>query len=179
MSRHIVLDIETLDTVATARILSAAMLWVDVDHGEVDVIKSMTLSIATDSQPDRTASAATRDWWGKQPLEARHAAFAAKSPIPLQNAVRMIAQQLEADPAPIWGNGSDFDNATLAHAFAQQGLEWPFRLNRCLRTLRATVDALRPGFRPPVRPPELIPHIAQYDARYEATCLAALLHALD
>ncbi|WP_376767405.1 3'-5' exoribonuclease domain-containing protein [Paludibacterium denitrificans] len=90
-----------------------------------------------------------------------------------------LQYRLSESDAPIWGNGSDFDNAILQHAFRQHGLRWPYWRNRCLRSLRGVVLDLYPQCANETPPFEGLKHHSMDDARHEARQLVVFLDILN
>lgn len=73
--------------------------------------------------------------------------------------------------SPVWGNGSDFDNAILMDCYRRFSIPaWGHRQNRCYRTVRNLLDV-------PFSPPT-IKHHAVEDARAQAVHLMAILHQM-
>lgn len=180
-TRHIVADLETLDTQPSAVILTAGLIAVEISDGGVTVLSRWYRHLEfffQQDQPGRTQSASTWEWWGKQSDLAIWQAFEQRPRLSLWLAMHSLAAWLELHPYPIWGNGSDFDNATLQDAFKQCGLRWPYWRNRCLRSTKGLVQQLAPDVKLPEFPEHLTPHVAIDDAEHEAHLLAALLRAL-
>lgn len=178
MNPQIVVDLETLDTAPSAHILTVALVLVDID-APIDSPafgrKLFTAEVYR-KQPGRTVSLDTQDWWEQQSQTARDIAFAHSAPESIGDVMRHLADWLQENPYPIWGNGADFDNAILSHAFNVEGLKWPYYRNRCLRTLRGVVKDL--GYPLPPLTFEGIKHVAIDDALYEAKELALLMTAI-
>jgi len=171
---EIVHDLETKDVTASAHILTLGAVAIDVDNGHIVdrfSVKLMPL------QPHRTISADTTAWWQSDAVSdvARQAALHNREQgIGIGDALCRYQAFIERYPsAGLWGNGSDFDNVILNHAFTQYGLKWPYHRNRCLRTLRGLLNAPRRAF-----PSHLTPHVAIDDAEAEALELVALLGQL-
>lgn len=170
---QITIDLETLDTQHSAVILTAAAVEIDPQTG--DILREFYVRIDFD-QPGRTTSDATKAWWDQQSVEAYAEAFRPHERTPIASAMNQIESWLRESEASIWGNGSDFDNSILNHAFAQYCLQWPYRRNRCLRTLRAIGQDLHPDLRLPEF--QGLKHHALHDARNEANQLTLLLRTL-
>jgi hypothetical protein len=132
-------DLETLDTVASAKILSIGACTVPWDG--VTPIEVFYVVINEESQPDRSESKSTRAFWDSQPPEAR-TIFGHPDAVSLEQGLLMFRQWLGKltnwKSTYVWGNGSDFDNAILSHAYASIDvtLPWPFYQSRCFRTVR-------------------------------------------
>lgn len=159
---HIMVDLETLDTVSTTVVLSIGAVAFD-STGVRDCFYSV-LNIQEQMDKGRTISASTLTWWMKQDLSVRGQAL--KSPVPVYSALEGLLAFM-GEPSGIWGNGSDFDNAILGHMFQQYGLRWPYRLNRCYRTLR--------NMYPTDEPEKVNAHNALADARWQAEHLIMIM----
>ena len=172
---EIVHDLETLDMAQTAHILSIGAVAVDVSSG--GIIGRFYDVIGLAPQPERTSLDATLQWWHSEKVStlARDEVMVdGTHAIPLPLALTRYSQWLnQYGEAGIWGNGSDFDNAILDHAFRQHGLRWQYWRNRCMRTLRGLLQTERA----PV-PATLTAHIAIDDATAEAAELCTLLRQL-
>lgn len=188
-TRHVIIDNETLDTTPSAVLLTIGAVAVEIEDGKATVLArwyrrihyggAAILCGHADLQPGRTYSNDTHKWWLSQPDTAFFESFAdAGHRIPLWLAMHSLQAWLQLNPYPIWGNGSDFDNAQLQHAFNQHGLRWPYRRNRCLRSLRGLMTELYPNTPLPSFPPDKIKHHALHDAEHEADVLAKLLEAI-
>lgn len=178
MNLQIVVDLETLDTAPSAHILTVALVLVDVDApiDSPDFCRKLFTAEVYRKQPGRTVSLDTQDWWAKQSQAARDIAFDHVAPEIISDVMRHLADWLQDNPYPIWGNGSDFDNAILQHAFNAEGLQWPYYRNRCLRTLRGVAKDL--GYTLPPLPFEGTKHVASDDALHEAKELKLLMDTL-
>lgn len=181
-TRHIIIDNETLDVLPSAVLLTIGAVAVEISDSGVTVLGRWYRRIAWKGrQQERTKTAATQQWWKTHPsisLQALWEAFGSGHRIPLHLAMHSLHAFLQLNPYPIWGNGSDFDNAQLQHAFTQHGLRWPYWRNRCLRSLRGTVLQLYPNTQLPDFPADRIKHHALHDAEHEAEVLAVLLQTL-
>lgn len=72
---------------------------------------------------------------------------------------------------PVWGNGSDFDNAILLDCYRRFSVPtWSHRQNRCYRTVRNLVNV-------PFSPPKIAHHAVE-DARAQAVHLMEILYKL-
>lgn len=182
-TRHVIIDNETLDVTPSAVLLTIGAVAVEIENGKAIVLASwyrrLRWRASENQQRNRTASQHTADWWAAQPIDTQVEALEDDGcRIPLQLAMHSLQTWLSLHPYPIWGNGSDFDNAQLQHAFTQLGLRWPYWRNRCLRSLRGLVLDLYPDTQLPEFPADKIKHHALHDAEHEAAVLAVLLHTL-
>jgi exodeoxyribonuclease VIII len=166
---HYVVDVETLGTSDNAIIASVGIVRI-----KAGVQDGHFYTVINTIQEGRLADDETLYWWSSDDRDAaRHELLGDEHP-ELFHALVDVAVFLKTDnekeTAPIWGNGSDFDNRILGHAFRQHGLQWPYWRNACLRTLRNIVGGER--YQPTS---ERIKHIAINDAMTEAEELAYLL----
>jgi len=168
-------DIETLDTTATAVVVSIGAVLFDPNK-EGPIFPSDTLYEVLRLQPQidvgRTVSADTLKWWMQQAPEARNV-FNVHAVAPVTALSNFGAFCTNAEG--VWGNGSDFDNAILASAIKSFDLQgWRYSRNRCFRTLknlgktRDFVEPVRKGTH----------HNALDDAIYQAEYLQAVVKHL-
>jgi hypothetical protein len=189
---HIIIDLETLDVAPSAHILSVGAVLVDIDapSGAFEIDARLLVTVS-DQQPGRTITMDTIEWWLTQLPEARHASlfderFAgiktdlSQGCVSLARGMQTLVEFIERTPSgtPVWGNGSDFDNAICQHACRQIGIDWPWRRNRCLRTVLGLARDADPDFVSPGFPASKIKHHPLDDAEHEAHVLAAALHTL-
>lgn len=186
-TRHVIIDNETLDVTPSAVLLTIGAVAVEISGCKAIILGSWyrRLDFTPGSQPDRTESDATLAWWksGNTSVGATIHAFSdvgkRRHPrLPLWLAMHSLQAWLSLNPYPIWGNGSDFDNAQLQHAFNQHGLRWPYHRNRCLRSLKGLALDMYPGTQLPAFPANKIKHHALHDAEHEADVLATLINVL-
>lgn len=85
-------------------------------------------------------------WWDKQKREIQEEAFSGiRSPFSVLTSVSAYMSSLgEPKEIFLWGNGKDFDNVILTHAFRRLGIKlpWHYRNNRCYRDLAAMYPGL-------------------------------------
>jgi len=138
---HVMIDLETLDTRPTAAIIAIGAV---IFHGEgkgrefyaaIDSVSSVRAGLTTNER--------TVKWWGEQSAEARKV-FTDPDRLQIYGALKAFAEFLPPD-ARVWGNGAAFDNAILANAYAELGIDqpWKFWNDRCYRTLAAISPAPR------------------------------------
>lgn len=137
------IDLETLDTVPSAVILSIGMAVFDPESMEISrtFYRTAASPEAIDEQVKihkRTIGGGTLHWWLAQDRDAQKV-FTDRVPITRFVDLLVDARNfIRAHEAPrIWGNGADFDNVILADAFAGAGLPipWSHTNNRCYRTI--------------------------------------------
>jgi hypothetical protein len=168
MNTEIMVDIETLGTRPGSVILSIGA----VKFFENSIVDEFYVKIDPEDCQVKgmTIEAGTIKWWMKQSVEAQGEMFGGQR-VGIADALMAFALFVEEDQ-PVWGNGSDFDNAHLAAAFHLLNIDfpWSFWNNRCYRTAKASlpeVKMVRPG----------VHHNAISDARYQAVCLMAMRRA--
>ena len=135
--KHLMLDIETYDTEVTAVILSIAAVVFD-PRGFLP-FEEFNTTVNPDSQPIRTTSQATIEWWSQQDELAAEATFGGAQ-LPLHLALVEFTQwlnKLRPTCTRIWAKSPDFDCLILSHACKQQNIIWPFKFweTRCCRTI--------------------------------------------
>lgn len=128
-NEQIMVDIECLDIRPTATILSIGAVRFDTTR----VNGRFYQAVKVEGQ-NRSISAGTVKWWMQQSDEAKKV-FTEES-ITLKEALFGFDTWAGKD-IPVWGNGSDFDNAILQNAYEQHGLVWNHRRNRCYRTMKS------------------------------------------
>lgn len=181
---QIVADNETYDVTPTATLLTIGAVVARIDNGKIDIVDEWYERIEwlDGAQKGRSISESTINWWEKQrhiyPQAYQEALLDigdSKKRIPLKDAMLSFSEWICKHPYPIWGNGSDFDNAQLKDAFLSFGMEWPYRRNRCLRSLRGAVESCVGAIDSSSIAVNKFPHHALYDAVHEAHILAHLL----
>jgi hypothetical protein len=131
---HVMVDIETLDTAASAAILSIGAVRFDADTiGETFYRE---ISRASNLISGRTVSASTVKWWMGQSEDARKI-------LDSEHGVSLITALHDFNDfvgfeSTLWGNGSMFDNAILRSACESVEIEpvWSYRNDACYRTLK-------------------------------------------
>lgn len=164
----IMLDLETLDTSATASIISIGAVRFNEteidDAGFYRVIK-----IQSNLDEHRTISGSTLAWWIGQDARAK-AIFSDPDAVDLGQALDDFRDWVgPIKNVRMWGNGSDFDCSILKNAYGLQGEPWVFWNTRCLRTVKSsmigrTVQKVEPA----------IAHHAMHDALAQAKTLQAI-----
>ena len=129
MKNDIVIDIETLDTVDSAVIVSIAAVVFNRNDAPGTYIDEIHIKLDTENQPGRTISASTVAWWMSKGMEdARNEAFN----VPKNEKIRLglALKQLEDfikkyDLEECWGCSPDFDMGILSHAYEQHKVKFP------------------------------------------------------
>ncbi len=140
MTKQVMLDLETMGNRPTSAIVAIGACVFDVETGEIGGRFYNTVDLESSMAAGLTVDGGTIIWWLKQGDRAREAITGAEARPLEQVLADFRSWLLENMPngGGIWGNGSDFDNATLANAYRATGwpAPWPFWQNRCYRTLK-------------------------------------------
>jgi hypothetical protein len=174
---RIMLDLETLGTAPGSVILSIGAVRFDDEK----ILDTFYVNISPEScvAAGLRMDVSTVMWWMGQSDEARKSLVTGEALV-LHEALNEFGKWAlrfgtsEAGKVDeIWGNGSDFDNVLLSHAYAAAGmpLPWSHRANRDYRTVRALVPGV--VFEKPT-----IAHNALEDARAQAAHLIKMLNYL-
>lgn len=143
-------DLETLGTVADAVILSIGAVRFDLDSDAIDD-NGFYRSISIESNLDhkRRIQEDTLIWWMKQSAAAQKVFHEPKET--LETALCEFSDWIGDDKSFMWGNGADFDNAMLAHAFTSLTIEvpWKFYNSRCYRTYAKLPQVVAAGIKKP------------------------------
>lgn len=183
--KHIMLDLETLDTASSAVVLSIGAVAFDPRTNALgdEFYVEMTEDIAAQQVRGRTISGDTVRWWMQQDASAKRV-FS----IPPPNGVErvntfealarfnlFVAANGDRD-VELWGNGADFDNVILGSLYDAFGLDkpWSYSRNRCYRTMKNLGIGPR---RPRVR--EGVYHNALDDAITQAVHLQEIFACLN
>lgn len=178
MNNNIMIDIETLDTAPSAKIVSIGAVRFDIVTGELGSRAYQVVSL--EDQHDRTISASTLQWWMKQ-SDAARSVFNDPNIATLRTVLNGLYDTFQiTDRDLIWGNGATFDNVTLEHAYTQYGMTvpWKFWNNRDVRTLVGFGRDKGIDYRKLVTPLEGVAHNALDDAVYQAKYVSALYKEL-
>lgn len=181
--RVAVVDIEALGQGADAVICSIAVVVVDL--GSLVVVDEFYCRV-DHNQVNRSRSEGTLAFWEQQRQESPAAWDELFNPagqrLFITTALELLAAFLlkafgRAEDVQLMGNGSEFDNVILAHAYEQWGMAqpWHFRGNQSLRTavwMGRVLLGIDPKYQLPF---EGVRHHALHDARHEAAYLIAIL----
>lgn len=172
--KHVMVDLETLGTVADAVILSLGAVRFDPQTEEIDDA-GFYRSISIESNLDyrRRIQEDTLIWWLKQNATAQ--AVFHKPKETLETALCDFSDWLGDDSSFMWSNGADFDLPMLALAYTQTTVEipWKFYNSRCYRTFVNSPAALATGIKKPTAR-----HNALLDAIDQAKTMQAINAAL-
>ncbi|ELV7527180.1 3'-5' exoribonuclease [Edwardsiella ictaluri] len=194
MTKDVVIDTETMDTVPSALLLSIGAFAVDVsnledtqtnilkvsrdiDLQDFSVLAFYTRLDATDQlMLGRTVSIKTQTWWKDQAEDAHEALTGDR--VALSEALIGLSRWLDYHPgARVFFRGPDFDGAILENAYRMCGLECPWRYNG-KRDVRTYIDTKVPtrgrnGYLEGHQPCfQMIKHHALHDAMNDAEQMA-------
>ena len=131
---HAMIDLETLGTAADAVILSVGAVLFDPYKDDV-VSEFYSTGIDID-QHDRKIDDGTLRWWFKQGDAARAQHIVER--VMLYDVMTDLRSFLKPVDGGVWGNGADFDNAILNHAWrstcSRSDTLYPYWQTRCFRT---------------------------------------------
>ena len=145
--KHIMLDNETLGTVADAAIMSIGAVKFDLDSDAIDDAGFYaSVSIDSNLELKRRVQEDTLIWWMKQPVDAQGVFHESKQT--LENALVELSDWIGDGDYCMWSNGADFDIPMLAHAYTQLRMEipWKFWNNCCFRTYKNLPQARQVKF---------------------------------
>ena len=134
---HLMIDIEGLASNPETCILTiAAQSFDPFGTGYAD--KHFYRRITIESQPDRTISQGTIDWWATQPKEAQDEAFGLEDRVPLDEALDELGKII-FHHKNIWSCGPTYDMCILENAYRSldKHVPWPFYAVRDARTVFA------------------------------------------
>jgi len=138
---HVMIDLETLDTTVTARIVAIGAIVFNPNTGLRG--DKFYWRVHHKSQTNRTKSKSTIEWWKQQGPEVRKQL---KGNILLKDALEEFEWFLP-DNVIVWGNGATFDISILEHAYLQCGLDIPWKFYNVMdcRTVRKLYEEKRGG----------------------------------
>ena len=138
---HIMIDIETMGTRPNAPILSIGACRFTPEAIEDTFYRRINLQSSVDA--GGIIDADTLLWWLKQSDAAR--LEITQPDTTLRSALEDFATWVtrDQDLQGVWGNGASFDNVLLTEAYKRLGMSapWPFRLDRCYRTIKNQLPA--------------------------------------
>lgn len=135
--KHIMIDLETLGTVADACIMSIGAVKFDLDTGAIeDHGFYASVSIDSNLELKRRVQEDTLIWWMNQGESAKGVFNETKQT--LRDALVDLSDWIGTDDCHMWSNGADFDLPMISHALVQCGITvpWKFYNSRCFRTYK-------------------------------------------
>lgn len=151
MNSDVMIDLETLDVLPTATILTIGAVKFD-PFGDESKMEKFYLKVDVDTcdKIGATVSQSTLDWWANQSAEAQEAAFDPTDRVSIEVAMAQLYKFCWGGKR-VWSHGVGFDLIILEWYFRKIGkaIPWSFWEMRDTRTLfdiginpqRATVTA--------------------------------------
>lgn len=179
-----VVDIESLAKGPDAKIASIGCVIVDVENAATT--SRFFTQVDITSQKERKYDIDTMFWWLKQASEnigAVSATFHGKDKLHLGDALiefsQWLERQFQGEPINMFGNGPEFDNVILSHAYEQSGLKtpWAYFGNQSIRTALLFYRIANQNALPNVEF-EGVKHHALDDAYHEARVLIEALKVI-
>lgn len=193
MYQNVTIDLETLDTETTAKILSIGIVpWNPGEQVSFQDLcereASLYIKIDLSSFPSGfTESLSTVDWWNKQGEQARHVLEPnLELDTHIEEALHQVrrhlvkyVQLLKKDGGQIFCRGYDFDGGILNHAFKQcrNSAPWQYNRFRCIRTVIDTIARTRNGYVIENNPEGFIKHHALHDAAKDTMTMLTLMES--
>jgi hypothetical protein len=140
MLSDIMIDMETLDVLPTATVLTIGAVKFDPFGDDVNEPKCERFYVKVDidscDQLGCTVSQSTLDWWSNQSKEAQEEAFSPDSRIPITEAMERLYKFCWGAKR-VWSHGAGFDVIICEHLFRKIGkaIPWSFWEVRDTRTL--------------------------------------------
>jgi DNA polymerase III epsilon subunit-like protein len=140
MNTDIMIDMETLDVLPTATILTIGAVKFDPFGDDVNEPSAEKFYVKVDVDScDRigcTVSQATLDWWANQSQEAQNEAFDPNGRISIEDAMHQLYKFCWGAKR-VWSHGASFDVVICEHLFRKMGkaIPWSFWEVRDTRTL--------------------------------------------
>jgi hypothetical protein len=140
MNTDIMIDLETLDVLPSATILTIGAVKFDPFGMDVEEPSCEKLYIKVDVDScDRigcTVSQSTVEWWANQSKEAQDEAFNPDNRVDIVDAMHQLYKFCWGAKR-VWSHGASFDVVICDHIFnkIQKAVPWKFWEVRCTRTL--------------------------------------------
>lgn len=175
MKTDVMIDLETLDVLPSASILTIGAVKFDPfgdDVNEPDCEK-LYLKVDLDScdKLELTVSQDTLAWWAQQSKEAQDEAFSTDGRIDISDAINQLYKFCWGAKR-VWSHGAGFDVIILEHVFRKVGKAVPWRFWE-VRDTRTLFDLGIDPNRPPV-----LKHHALEDAWNQAVGVQNIFRTL-
>ena len=175
MNTDVMIDLETLDVLPSASILTIGAVKFDPFGDDVreKTCEKFYVKVDIDScdKLGLTTSTDTINWWSQQSKQAQDEAFSTEGRIPIHEAINQLYKFCWGAKR-VWSHGAGFDIIILEHVFAKlnKKVPWSFWEVRDTRTLfDIGID--------PKRPPVLAHHALE-DAWNQAVGVQNVLRTL-
>jgi hypothetical protein len=136
----IMIDLETLDVLPTATVLTIGAVKFDPFGDDVNTPACEKFYVKVDIDScDKlgcTVSQSTLDWWSQQEQAAQDEAFSPEGRIDIVDAMNQLYKFCWGAKR-VWSHGASFDTVICEHLFRKIGkaVPWSFWEVRCTRTL--------------------------------------------
>jgi len=140
MKQDVMIDLETLDVLPTATVLTIGAVKFDIrgdDVADPDCDKFyVKVDVDSCDELGLTVSPSTLEWWGNQSAEAQDEAFSPEDRIHIKDAMDQLYKFCWGAKR-VWSHGAGFDLVILEHIFAklEKATPWQFWQARDTRTL--------------------------------------------
>lgn len=175
MKTDIMIDLETLDVLPTATILSIGAVKFDPfgdDVANPDCEKFYArINIDSCEELGLTISPDTLDWWAKQSKEAQEEAFNPEGRIDIKDAMNQLYKFCWGAKR-VWSHGAGFDLVICEHIFSKLQKSCPWKFWEC-RDTRTLYDLGIDPNRPPI-----LKHHALEDAWNQAVGVQNVLNSI-
>lgn len=138
MTRHIMIDLETMDNKPTSAITAIGAVAFTLEEGIIEPHFYQKVDLQSSIDVGLTVSGSTIEWWLDQSAAAR--AEMMKPGIYIDSSlVNFFDWYKTVEGCEVWGNGASFDNPIMDNAYAKCGLNAPWQHfnHRCYRTIKA------------------------------------------
>jgi hypothetical protein len=175
MNTDIMIDLETLDVLPTATILTIGAVKFDPFGDDINEKKAEKFYVRVDVDScdalGGTVSQSTLEWWAQQEKAAQDEAFDPNNRISITDAMAQLYKFCWGAKR-VWSHGAGFDVPICEHYYRKTGkaIPWQFWESRCTRTLFDI--GINPN-RPPV-----LKHHALEDAWNQSVGVQNVLRAL-
>jgi hypothetical protein len=167
MTIHATIDLETLDVVPSATVLSLGAVKFD-PHSDAEPHSELYLKILVDDQDrlGRTTSDKTIEWWATQDPDVMEEAFDQTDAVTVEEALRQLNKWV-VGVDEIWGQGYGFDMTMLEDMYRSVGkpVPWQFWQVSDSRTITKRMP------RDPRKDMQTNLHNALADAYYQAKAI--------
>lgn len=172
---HVSLDLETGGTGTNAALRAIGAVKFDIRTGEILSRFYVNVDIEDHVRRGGIADERTLEWWSQQSVESQLALLV--DPKSVETALAAFTNWMP-NGAPLWGNGSNFDNRVLREAYSLLGMycPWHWIADRDIRTLVVTNQTL--GLKRPDIPRVGTHHNAVDDAEFQANLVFALIQSI-
>ena len=169
--KHCMIDLETLDILPTAAILSIGAVIFKLDGSPLTERFYVNVDPGDAKAQGCTISKDTVKWWSEQPKEIMEA-FKTPKPIGLKSALEQLFDFYKKTGSQmVWSHGASFDLPIISYAARRVQLKepWEYWQQMCNRTVLAMIDSPLPKKRES-------PHNALDDAKTQAEHIMSLFN---